>query len=319
MKITKLAIDEISNLDQLIDISDNGTAFCYNYFLKLKNIKWLLKIEKDNELLCLFPLFENGSKVEQSTMYVPYGGPVLFLNRYSYRRSLLLQREIVYVLVKYLQKNYGEICFSCDTSMTDVKSFVNLNVVPEIRYTYKIDLTKTLEEIVKDFSKDRKKDLRKAQRLNLELVVDKDLKLFDIKQALIWEKKYGDYSSKFFVEKYLKESIKQNKGNVFVAKYDNEIVGGVAIVWDNNSAYIMYSYYNHSLDVSTIPFLYNSIIHYLKNETKCKYLDFEGSVFEEIEKWNLSFGAKQCLYFNYYWQKKNQEKIYKDLYNYGEK
>lgn len=319
MEITKLTIDEIPNLDALIDVSDNGTAFCYSYFLKLKKIKWLLKIEKDNELLCLFPLFESGSKVEQSTMYVPYGGPVLFLNRYSYRRSLLLQREIIYELVKYLQKNYDEICFSCDTSMIDVKSFVNLNVVPEVRYTYKIDLTKTLEEIVKDFSKDRKKDLRKAQRFKLELLIDENLELFDINQALIWEMKYGNDSSKSFVEKYLKESIKHDKGKVFIAKYDNKIVGGVAIVWDHDSAYIMYSYYNHALDVSTIPFLYNSIINYLKNETNCRYLDFEGSVFEEIEKWNLSFGAKQYLYFNYYWQKNNREEIYKDLYDYGEK
>ena len=319
MKITKVGINEIHNLDDLIDLSDNGTAFCYNYFLKLKEVKYLLKIEESDKLLCLFPLFENGSKVEQSTMYVPYGGPVLFINKYSYRRAVLLQREIICELIKYLQNHYEEICFSCDTSMTDVKSFVNLKIVPEVRYTYKIDLTQTLEEIVNNFSKDRKKDLRKAKKYNLELIFDDNLQLFDVNKALIWESKYGEESSTNFVEEYLKESIKNNKGKIFVAKYNQEIVGGVAIVWDNNSAYIMYSYYNHDLDISTIPFLYNAIISYLKNETNCKYLDFEGSVFEEIEKWNLSFGAKQWLYFNYYWQKNNSEEIFKDLYDYGEK
>ena len=319
MKITKVGINEIHNLDDLIDLSDNGTAFCYNYFLKLKEVKYLLKIEESDKLLCLFPLFENGSKVEQSTMYVPYGGPVLFINKYSYRRAVLLQREIICELIKYLQNHYEEICFSCDTSMTDVKSFVNLKIVPEVRYTYKIDLTQTLEEIVNNFSKDRKKDLRKAKKYNLELIFDDNLQLFDVNKALIWESKYGEESSTNFVEEYLKESIKNNKGKIFVAKYDDEIVGGVAMVWDNNSAYIMYSYYNHDLDISTIPFLYNAIISYLKNETNCKYLDFEGSVFEEIEKWNLSFGAKQWLYFNYYWQKNNSEEIFKDLYDYGEK
>ena len=319
MEITKVAINEIPNLDELIDLSDNGTAFCYNYFLKLKEVKYLLKIEESDKLLCLFPLFENGSKVEQSTMYVPYGGPVLFINKYSYRRAVLLQREIICELIKYLQNHYEEICFSCDTSMTDVKSFVNLKIVPEVRYTYKIDLTQTLEEIVNNFSKDRKKDLRKAKKYNLELIFDDNLQLFDVNKALIWESKYGEESSTNFVEEYLKESIKNNKGKIFVAKYNQEIVGGVAIVWDNNSAYIMYSYYNHDLDISTIPFLYNAIISYLKNETNCKYLDFEGSVFEEIEKWNLSFGAKQWLYFNYYWQKNNSEEIFKDLYDYGEK
>lgn len=319
MKITKVGINEIRNLDDLIDMSDNGTAFCYNYFLKLKKVKYLLQIEEGDKLLCLFPLFENGSKVEQSTMYVPYGGPVLFINKYSYRRAVLLQRQIICELIKYLQNNYEEICFSCDTSMTDVKSFVNLKIVPEVRYTYKIDLTQTLEEIVNNFSKDRKKDLRKAKKYNLELIFDDNLQLFDVNKALIWESKYGEESSTNFVEEYLKESIKNNKGKIFVAKYNQEIVGGVAIVWDNNSAYIMYSYYNHDLDISTIPFLYNAIISYLKNETNCKYLDFEGSVFEEIEKWNLSFGAKQWLYFNYYWQKNNSEEIFKDLYDYGEK
>lgn len=319
MEITKIGINEIPDLDKLIDMSDNGTAFCYNYFLKLKNVRNLLRIEENNELLCLFPLFENNSKIEQSTMYIPYGGPVLFLKRYSYRKSVLLQREIICELIKYLQDKYEEICFSCDTAMTDVKSFVNLKVIPEVRYTYKIDLTQTLEEIVNNFSKDRKKDLRKAKRNNLEFIYDDNLQLFDVNKALVWESKYGEESSINFVEEYLKESVKNNKGKIFVAKYNEEIVGGVAIVWDNKTAYIMYSYYNHDIDISTIPFLYNTIIAYLKNDTTCKYLDFEGSVFDEIEKWNLSFGAKQWLYFNYYWQKSNLEEIYKDLYDYGEK
>ena len=319
MIINKVSLENVNNLDDLVNLSDNGTAFCYSYFLKLKNVKYLLKVDDGEKLLCIFPLFQNGEKIEQSTMYVPYGGPIFFLKNYSYRKALLMQREIVSLLISYLQNNYYEICFSCDTSMLDLKSFVKCGVIPEVRYTYKINLTLPLDEITNQYCKDRKKDLRRAIRNRLKLVYDDDVSIFDLDQALIWEKKYGNISSKLFVKQYLKQSINNKKGKIFIAKYKDEIIGGVAIVFDKNSAYIMYSYYNHKYDVGTIPFLYDALIKFLKTETDCRYLDFEGSVFEEIEKWNLSFGAKQFLYFNYYWQKENKEEIYKDLYDYGEK
>ena len=57
---------------------------------------------------------------------------------------------------------------------------------------------------------------------------------------------------------------------------------------------------------------------HLKDNDICEILDFEGSVFQEIENFNLSFGAKQEIYFNYYYEK-DKNKLYSELYDYGEK
>mgnify|MGYP004669064485 FL=1 len=79
----------------------------------------------------------------------------------------------------------------------------------------------------------------------------------------------------------------------------------------------MYSYYEKS-SRTVIPKIYYTIIKYLKDNSICEILDFEGSVFPEIENFNLSFGAKQELYFNYYYEK-DKNKLYSELYDYGEK
>ena len=42
-------------------------------------------------------------------------------------------------------------------------------------------------------------------------------------------------------------------------------------------------------------------------------------IFKEIEEWNLSFGAKQTLYFNFYYENVNKNMLYNELYDYGEK
>ena len=39
MEIKKVKINEIKEIDTLIDNSDNGTAFAYNYFLSLKQVE----------------------------------------------------------------------------------------------------------------------------------------------------------------------------------------------------------------------------------------------------------------------------------------
>ena len=64
--------------------------------------------------------------------------------------------------------------------------------------------------------------------------------------------------------------------------------------------------------------LYYNIIKYLKENQITNYLDFEGSVFEEIEDWNISFGAYQSRFYNLHWNKNNNID-YKEIYNYGNK
>ena len=316
MEIRVKKIDEISNIDELVDESINGSAFCYKYFLKLKSVEKILCVYHGEKLIALMPLFTDGNSLNQSTMYVPYGGPIFLYKNFSYRKFILYTRNIIFEITNYLKNNYDSVCFSLDPVITDIIPCVKNDFVPEVRYTYKIDLRNSIEEIYNAFGSDRKDNIKSMQ--DVEVILDDELEYFDFDEALKWEYNYGDEISSTFVKEYLKESIALDRGKCFMAKKNKKVLGAVAVVWDKKNCYIMYSYYDKK-EKTVIPLLYYEMIKYLKSNNICDYLDFEGSVFREIEEWNLSFGARQVIYFNLYYEKDKKEELYSELYDYGEK
>lgn len=319
MKIVKDNIFNIENIDELIDKSFNGTCFAYSWFLKLKNSKEILKIFDNDKFIGFMPIFAFDSRdiINQSTMYIPYGGPVIFDLPVEERNKIRYIRNIEKTLISYFQKNYKEVNFSTDNKIIDIMPFIRAGFTPEVRYTYKIDLRKGIDNTFKEFGSDRKKDIRKAMKRNLEFVIDDNGIIFDSNKAMRWEKKYNFESTTNFTQKYIQETLKKKKGMCFIAKENNEVIGGVHIAWDSKCAYILYSYYEQKKDDIAIAFLYYKIFEYLMNNNIVSYIDFEGSVFESIEDWNISFGAYQSRFYNLHWSK--EKKDFSNIYDYGEK
>lgn len=313
-------IFEIENIDEKIDNSFNGTCFAYSWFFELKNSSQILKIyNSKNELQGFMPVFKNESNnvIAQSTMYIPYGGPILFKLPDENRNKIRYIREIEKALCNYMKANYTDVQFSVDNKIIDIMPFIRSGFTPEIRYTYKLNLSDGLENIYSNFGGDRKKDIKKAKKREIEFIVDEEYEYFDSQKAMKWERNYGFESTSDYVEKYIKMTIKNKKGMCFVAKEKDQILGGVHIAWDSETAYIMYSYYEKEKDDVAIAYLYYKIFEYLINNKIVKYVDFEGSVFESIENWNISFGTYQSRFYNLHWNSNNTP--YLNLYDYGEK
>ena len=313
-------VNDIPDINEKIDTSFNGTCFAYDWFLKLKQSKKILKIyDQKMNLLGFMPVFNSDNRkiIAQSTMYIPYGGPVIFSLPNEERNKIRFIRNIEKALCDYLQSNYDEVNFSTDNNIIDIMPFIRANFTPEVRYTYKLDLSIGIEKIYNNFGSDRKKDIRKANNRNVEFVVDSTMKYFDVNKAMKWEAKYGFESTSDFVKTYIKETINNNRGMCFVAKENDKIIGGVHIAWDSNTAYILYSYYEDEKDDIAIAYIYYKMFEYLITNNIVRYMDFEGSVFESIEDWNISFGAYQSRFYNLHWN--NKENLYLNVYDYGEK
>ena len=313
-------MSDIPDINQKIDNSFNGTCFAYDWFLKLKHSEKILKIyDEKNNLVGFMPVFNsaNDKVIAQSTMYIPYGGPVIFSLPNEERNKIRFIRNMEKVLCNYLQNHYDEVNFSTDNNIIDIMPFIRSNFTPEVRYTYKLDLSIGIEKIYNNFGSDRKKDIRKAKNRNVEFIVDSNMEYFDVNKAMKWESKYGFESTSDFVKTYINETINNNRGMCFVAKENDKIIGGVHIAWDSNTAYILYSYYEKENDDIAIAYIYYKMFEYLINNNIVKYMDFEGSVFESIEDWNISFGAYQSRFYNLHWN--NKDNLYLNVYDYGEK
>lgn len=320
MRIEFGSISDILDINEKIDNSFNGTCFAYDWFLKLKRSEKILKIydEKSN-LVGFMPIFNSNNDriIAQSTIYIPYGGPVIFNLPNEERKKIKFIRNMEKILCNYLQNHYDEVNFSTDNNIIDIMPFIRSNFTPELRYTYKLDLSIGMKKIYNNFGSDRKKDIRKAKNRNVEFIVDSNMEYFDVNKAMKWESKYGVESTADFVKIYMNETIKNNRGMCFVAKENDRIIGGVHIAWDSKTAYILYSYYAQEHDDVAIAYIYYKMFEYLINNNIVRYIDFEGSVFESIEDWNISFGAYQSRFYNLHWN--NKENIYLNVYDYGEK
>ncbi len=313
-------IRDIPNINEKIDNSFNGTCFAYDWFLKLKNSENILKIyDEKRNLVGFMPVFNSSNKriIAQSTMYIPYGGPVIFNLPKEERNKIRFIRNIEKALCDYLQKNYDEVNFSTDNKIIDIMPFIRFHFTPEVRYTYKLDLTQGLDVIYNNFGGDRKKDIRKAQKRNVEFIIDDKMEYFDVNKAMKWEAKYGLETTACWVKEYINKTIVNKRGMCFVAKEKERIIGGIHLAWDKNVAYILYSYYEKENDDIAIAFLYYKTFQYLIKNNIVKYMDFEGSVFESIEDWNISFGAYQSRFYNLHWN--NKDNLYLNVYDYGEK
>ena len=154
-------IFEIEDIDYKVDSSFNGTCFAYSWFLLLKDSEQILKIyNSKHELQGFMPVFKNNPKtIAQSTMYIPYGGPVIFSLPKEERNKIRYIRNVEKALCNYIQKNYDNIQFSIDNEIIDIMPFIRAGFTPEVRYTYKLDLDRGLESIYNNFGSDRKKDI----------------------------------------------------------------------------------------------------------------------------------------------------------------
>lgn len=322
MEIILDTIDNIDNYDKMIDDSINGTCFAYSWFMKLKGTDRVLKIMDGSSLVGVMPLFlsADGTTINQSTMYIPYGGPVFFTLPDNTRNKIRRIREIEELIGNYLKNHFDNFSFSLDPYIVDIMPFIRMGIIPELRYTYKIDLTLGIDRIHECFGQDRKKEIRICKREGIEFYLDEDIEYFDCNRCVEWEKKYGFPSSSLFVKEYVKLCIKNKRGMCFIAKKDSEIYGAVFTAWDKNCAYILYSYFDHSheKDRGVIAFLYYNIFVYLSN-IGIKEIDFEGSVYPSVEKFNISFGANQCRYYNLHYSLTNMQEVIMHMYDYYEK
>lgn len=321
MKVTMATVNDIEDIDEKIDNSFNGTCFAYSWFLKLKDTDKILKIEDGNTIVGFMPLFldHSGKTICQSTMYIPYGGPVVFSVPSDERNKIRFLRKIENELSKYLIQNFDELSFSTDNNLIDIMPFIRNGFIPEVRYTYRINLKENIEYIYNAFGNDRKKEIRRALKNSVEFYLDNDMKYISPDKCVEWEKKYNFPSSATWVREYMNETMKKNRGMCFVAKKDDIVFGAVHMAWDKTTAYILYSYFDSNYDVGAIAFLYYKIFEYLKCQGNIKFIDFEGSVYESVEDFNISFGAYQSRYYNLHYSKSNVENIYNNLYVYYEK
>jgi hypothetical protein len=311
-------LNEVPGWDVLVTEGRGGTVFHERWFLAQLGARRLLCVSalSDGRLQACMPLIETAEgRMEQNSLSSPYAGPVFGCLDGSAQRVMLMERRMLEAIVRGLQTHYTHVSFSLSPDITDIVPFLRTGFVPEVRFTYVVDVSGQAGQCISRMSARRRNDLRRSRKWGLAVVRDANLELFDVARAVAWA---ASSSYECATNRLLHEAIAQNRGCAFVALRSGVPVGGLFLVWDRRHSYTILSYFHEDAGrtgASTL--LYTEAMSFTREVLKLNSVDLEGSVLPGVEEFYQSFGGKQIGYFRLHWRVDRAESIATDLYDYS--
>jgi lipid II:glycine glycyltransferase (peptidoglycan interpeptide bridge formation enzyme) len=207
-------------------------------------------------------------------------------------------KEILSDVCNYISgQKAGINVLSFPSQITDLQVFFwkKFKVVPN--YTYRIDLSKTIEEIKTNFDSKNRNKINKAAKEGV-IVEENSLtgeQLFEFFNSTLSSTGANVYSE---VLKNILTGF-PNATNSFslTAKHDNKVIGNVFCVYDKvNCYYILGGVHKDSGVAGVNNLLLQHSIEKAK-ELGCKFYDFEGSMVKGVEVFFRGFGGQLVPYY----------------------
>lgn len=275
-----VTIDEIEyinllkkNLEYIPIWTDLEALNCYKE-------KELIKVCKGNNALAIFliPLNDNG--VRRKFRFFPYCMPILLSDTNNMKK-----KEIYKLIFNYIFNKYDYTFIPLHPEFKMVSSISSEDGFVEMRHTH--ILTNNYKPV--EFNSKLKNHIRSAEKKVL-INLDLDYSTFDYDLAI-----KGNLEEKKERSNLSKKLLNSKKSFLVKAVYNNEIIAGIQIVYDNEWAYLLHSYQKQKVR-GTIPLLINIAVKECFNNLNIKFFDFEGSVIDEIDDFFSSFNAKIITY-----------------------
>ena len=299
MYISKIPLEQINNYDKLA--KEYGTIFNTYEWLKLfENIELYGIYDKGNNLIGGFHIYKQkkmGFSIYRNPPFTPHIGPFLKIDAQNSSNVISKYREALLLMADFLDNiKYSIISISLDKNIIDALPFIwkKFKVVPG--YTYILDLDRSLDDIYKNMTAERRNDIKKGAKDKLIVEKTNDyniVKSLVIKTFLRQKKEIN----KEMINKILFDFANNNNSFAFVTFKDKEPIATVFCVYDKQTSYYLLGGYNfENKHHGAGPLALWESIRYSK-EIGLKYFDFEGSMIPQIEKYFRGFGGKLTPYY----------------------
>jgi len=178
---------------------------------------------------------------------------------------------------------------------TDNTSFLKIvDFLKNERINYELSLQEPYEILKKEFSKNLKRNIKKAQKAQLTI------KKCTLNELLLMKKKTASemYKNKNYqvLKKLIETICKRKKGKCIGVYDDNELIATAFFIQTpHRIIYLLSSSTSKGKKMGATPLLIDNLIK--KHEKSAVILDFEGSIIEGIARFFRSFGAKPVIYY----------------------
>lgn len=255
---------------------------------------------KGNEILGALPYFHKrkmGFSIITMPPLTPYLGPVLFYpNGQKPPARVAFEKEIIGLLVEELPKTDKFIQYFLPT-FQNALPFQWAGFEQSVRYTYMIEDTSNVEDCWNGLQGNIRRAIKKAQAKFSIQVANNSSELFRLKEADYQEKGLELEFDSAYLDKCSKALLKLEMGKLSIATDQNgKAISACLFGWDKE--YLHYvagavdPEFRNSGALSLL--LWDGI--QLASEKGLKF-NFEGGMFQSIEKYFRGFGAEPLPYF----------------------
>ncbi len=295
--------------DNLVDESPNGTLFHKSIWLRASGKSFVIYgCFRGGELCAGVPFSCHarfGIKRACHPTLTPYLGVLFKQNNDKYVTRISHEKDINREIARRLKRDFHHITFKCTPGVTDFQPYMREGFSVGIRYTYKVNLNRSLEDIWKSMAAGRRSDIVKAGKDGISAIHSDDFEqTFDlVDKTFVRQDLIAGFKSRAC--SYNEILRKKNQCKSFLAKDRNgDLIASAYIVWDNRRSYYLlggYDSYKSHRGGSALAIW--EAIRFSKEELGLKEFDFEGSLIPPVELFFRKFGGEQIPYFSVSWTK----------------
>jgi hypothetical protein len=285
------------------DLVEQSDFFCSDQWASCYDsrfVKFYIVDEKDN-IVGKFAAFiggRNGLQTLITPPFAPHIGLSVATLKHNPVKIQSFHKQVAACITEYLLSSkyvYFKLDLPCFWS--DIQPMLWSNLKTSVRYTYKLNIEKSADEIESSLDSSRRNKINKARRENFRITHQGDV---DAAMKML-SNNLRDKPVKLHepVLKKVLELLQDKQYGFWTIASDNAQAAALNVCCLNgNTCYNLLSAidrnrgYNAAGSIS----LYESILH--AKEIGLTEFDFEGSVVPEIEEYFRSFGGQLTPYFS---------------------
>ena len=296
MQIKKIEIQDLASKSKSVFLSEKWLSLfgselqCYGIFNKSNQMigGFTLKLET---IYGFVKFYHNLSYTPTINLF--------FENKAQNKAKLLSENKKVLTLFADFIDNlpYHMLTLYLPANHIDMQPFYWRNYKAIPNFTYIIDLARDISIIEKDYSTERRNDIKKAIKDGVETKQCTDFNIvkslikntFDRKQASVDEA---------MVDKILFEFANKDNSFAFVSYRNNMPIATSFCIYDNDKAYYLLGGYDSKNKHAGAGAMAVSRAIKHSKELGISKFDFEGSMLPEVEKYFRGFGGDLTPYYS---------------------
>jgi hypothetical protein len=292
MEIRLLQRDEIETpkWNGCVHYARNSKIYGYTWYLDNVAGEWMGLVEGDYE--SVFPLVWNDKLLKIKQLYQPFLSQQLGLFSVN-----LCSKERLQCFLDMIPEVYKYWDVALNDGNQNVLKLKSYDVVS--KDNYHLDLNKPYDDLYQAYSKNIKRNIKKAVKQNLYLTNNLKAETFVAEVKKAQELKGVKHPDALYhaSHRIIYNCLHRGKGAISAAfDTDKNLCAAIFFMFDG---YAMINLLNVSTEIGknngAMPYLLDAAI--MREAGKNKYIDFEGSSVQGIARFYQSFGAKNVPYY----------------------